>query len=181
MKIIVSAIAILVILILVPITSYISAVNYSADIESRIEAEWENNKQILGQYSLKVAEAAQIPNMQTEDLVKIFTESNKSRYGESGSKASFQWLQENNPTLDQTTYLKVQQLIESGRNKFENSQTKLLDAKRQYKKALKTFWRGMWLGIAEKPSIDLNAFNIITSAHSDKSFTTGTDTVIKLR
>lgn len=163
------------------IGSYMSAVNYSADMETRIEAEWQNNKQILGQYSLKIKEAAQIPSMQTDDLAKLFTGALGARYGADGSQAAMQWITEQNPNLDQSTYKQIQQMIEGGRNKFENAQSRLLDVKRQYNRALKSAWSGFWLRMAGRPTIDLDKYGVTTSSHAEKTFETGIEEEIKIR
>lgn len=161
--------------------SYVSAYNYGADMETRLEAEMKNNEQILANYGKKIKEAAQIPSMQTDDLVKIFTGTLGARYGSDGSKAAFQWIKEQNPQLDQSTYRNLQNLIEGGRNKFENSQTKLIDIKRQYKKALRTFWQGMWLRVAGLPSIDLDKIVVVTSERAVNAFETGREEALQIR
>ncbi len=61
-------------------SSYISNYNYGNRAEKTISSEYKNMENILAQYSLKVTEAAQIPAMQTEDLVKIFTSTLPARY-----------------------------------------------------------------------------------------------------
>lgn len=162
-------------------TSYISAHNYGARAENVIVSEYENMENILGQYSLKISEAAQIPTMQKDDLRDIFSGALQARYGKSGSQASFQWIKEQNPNLDQSTYKKLQQMIEAGRNKFENAQTKFIDTKRVYKTSLDYFWKGMWMRVAGYPKIDLSKYAIISSTHAKETFKTGIDTGLKLR
>jgi len=179
-----SAIAVVVLfltVLLVGVVSYITNHNYGNRAEQTIVAEHKNLKNILGQYSLKISEAAQIPKMQSDDLVKIFTRTLPARYGKDGSQAAFQWIQEQNPALDQTSYTKIQQLIEAGRNKFENSQTKFIDTKRVYKTALGYFWKGLWLKIAGYPKINLDDYTIVTSQYAEDSFETGIDKGLKLR
>jgi hypothetical protein len=165
----------------VGIGSYVSSYNFGNRSERAIEAGWENLQNILGQYSLKVKEAAQIPSMQTEDLAKLFTGSLEARYGADGSQAAMQWIREQNPLLDQSTYVKIQQIIEAGRNKFENEQTKFIDVKRVYETALGSFWQGMWLSVAGYPKIDLAKYKTITSQHAKVTFETGVDEGLKLR
>ena len=161
--------------------SYVSNYNYGNEAERTIEAEYENLHNVLGQYSLKIGEAAQIPAMQTEDLATLFTGALDARYGADGSQAAMQWIKEQNPQLDQSTYLQIQQMIEAGRNKFENHQTKFLDTKRVYETNLGYLWTGMMLRVAGYPTIDLDSMNIVTSAHAKKTFETGTDEGLELR
>lgn len=161
--------------------SYVGAHNYGVRAEKTIEAEYENLSNILGQYSLRVKEAAQIPSMQTEDLAQLFTGALDARYGGDGANAAMLWIQEQNPNLDQSTYLQIQRIIEGGRNKFENAQTKFLDVKREYETSLGLFWKGTLLSVAGFPKIDLDEFEIVTSQYAEDSFETGISEEIKLR
>lgn len=161
--------------------SYVSANNYGVREEKRIQANYDDMQNILGQYSLKVAEAAQIPDMYRDDVKEVFSEVMTSRYGEGGSKAAFQWLQEQNPNLDSSVYTKIQQIIEAGRNEFQNAQTKFIDIKRAYESSLGYVWRGLWLRIAGFPKIDLAAYKIISSDHALHTFEIGKDSGLTLR
>jgi len=162
--------------------SYVSAVNYGARAEADIKAAYTNNQNILAQYSQKVREVAQVPGMYTEDFTKVTKAAIEGRYGADGSKAVFQWLKEQNPQLDSKVYIKVQQVVESGRDEFKTAQTRLIDEKRVYETAQNTFWRGMWLRIAGYPKIDMDKYNIITTAETEGIFAAGKETApIKLR
>ena len=178
---VISIAAILVVFIGTIAVSYISAHNYGAKAENTIVSEYENMENILGQYSLKISEAAQVPTMQKNDLRDVFSGAIQARYGKSGSQASMQWIKEQNPSLDQGTYKKLQQMIEAGRNKFENAQTKFIDTKRVYKTSLDYFWKGMWMKVAGFPKIDLSKYAIVSSTHAKETFKTGIDTGLKLR
>lgn len=167
--------------VMVAVPSYIINYNYGNRVENVIKAEYSNMENILATYSQQIAEAAQIPSMQTEDLRAIFTDTLSARYGEGGSQAAFQWLQEQNPQLDQSTYLKIQQMIEAGRNKFENAQTKFIDVKKGYETNLGYLWKGYWLRLAGYPKIDLDDYVIISSGHAREAFETKVDNGLKLR
>lgn len=177
----VTVVAVLGVLGLVVFGSYVSAYNSGNRYEQQIEAEWTNNKNVLAQYGQKIQEAAQIPSMQADDVAKILTGALDARYGSDGSKAAFQWIQEQNPNVSSEVYIKLQQIIEAGRNKFENSQTRLIDVKRAYKTELGSFWRGLWLGFAGYPKVDLEKFNIVTTGRTEKAFETGIEDPLKLR
>ena len=165
----------------VGITSYVSAYNYGNEAEKTIQAEYSNLSNVLGNYTTSIKEAAQIPAMQTEDLERLFTGSLEARYGADGSQAAMQWIREQNPNLDQSTYLQIQRMIEAGRNKFENHQTKFLDTKRVYETNLGYLWKGFWLRVAGYPTINLDEFKIVTSTHAQESFETGIDNGVQLR
>src|SRR3989344_1606474 len=117
-------------LIGVPVVSYFTAWSAGNRAEQNIAARWEDNENVLAQYMQKVKETAQVPGMQRDDLIAVFTGANESRYVKTGSAATMQWIREQNPNLDQATYRQIQQVIEAGRNEFKNVQTRLVDAKR---------------------------------------------------
>lgn len=165
----------------VPAVSYIGAVNYGASAENGVKAAYDDMKNILGQYSLKVAEAAQVPAMYRDDVKVVVDAAIQGRYGDGGSKAMFQMLREQNPSLDASVYKQIQQIIEAGRNQFQNSQTIFIDKKRAYETSLETFWRGLWLRIAGFPKIKLDDYKVISSDHADAAFTSGKDQPVKLR
>jgi hypothetical protein len=175
----IAPIAIFTIIIAWALSSYYGAYNYGADAETTIETEYSNMENILGQYSLKVKEAAQIPSMKTEDLKEVMDAAFTGRYGENGSQATFQWIQENYPgEVTDALYTQIQQVMEAGRNKFENAQTKFLDTKRPYIATLKKdlfLSDGWWLAMADYPKIDLDDFVIISSEHASESFKTKID------
>lgn len=162
--------------------SYVSNYNYGNSAEKTIQAEYKNMENILAQYSLKVKEAAQVPGMKTDDLVRVTKEAMSGRYGENGSQAAFQWIKENYPgQVSDELYTQIQQIMEAGRNKFENAQTHFIDTKRQYETNLGYLWKGMWLRIAGYPKINLDDYKIISSGHAKKAFETGVDEAIQLR
>lgn len=153
--------------------SYISAFNAGNDAEKGIEAAWLDSRNVLTQYGQKVQEAAQIPGMQRDDVKEVVVAAITSRYGSEGSKAMFQWIKEQNPTLNSTVYTQLQQIIESGRNDFGESQRKMIDKKRAYKTQLGSFWRGMWLEIAGYPKVNLDDFKEVTTEKADATFKAG--------
>lgn len=176
-------VVIIIVLVAFPVVSFYGANNYAADSETTIEAEYKNMENILGQYSLKVTEAAQIPGMKSKDLESAMSEAFTGRYGKTGSQATMQWIQENYPgQITDALYVQVQQIIEAGRNKFENAQTKFIDTKRGYTASLKKdlpLQRGFWMRIAGWPKINLDDFSIISSEHATETFETKIDKGIK--
>lgn len=161
--------------------SYISAANYGVRAENEIKAVWENNQNVLGQYTTKVQEAAQVPAMYRDDLKTVVVAAVQGRYGANGSKAVMQWLKEANIPFDASMYNKMQQIIESGRNQFQAEQTRLVDVKRTYSNNLGYVWRGFWLNLAGYPKIDLSKYMVITTDGVAEAFKTGKQGPIKLR
>jgi len=182
MKTLYAVLGVIGVLIAIVVGSYISNYNYGNRAEQVIKAEYSNMENILAQYSLKVAEVGQVPGMMRDDLAKVTKDAMSGRYGDNGSQATFQWIKENYPgQVDASLYTKIQQVMEAGRNKFENAQTKFIDTKRAYETNLGYLWKGMWLRIAGYPKINLDDYKIISSGHAKKAFETGVDEAIQLR
>ena len=181
MRVLIGVLAVVGVVAAVAIGSYVSNYNYGNRAENVIKAEYTNMENILSSYTLKVTEAAQIPEMYRDDVKDVLSEVMTASYGADGSKAMFQWIQEQNPTVDSEVYTKIQTIIEGGRNKFENAQTKFIDTKRTYETNLGYLWKGMWLRIAGYPKIDLDEYVIISNAQTKETFETKIDTGVQLR
>jgi hypothetical protein len=167
--------------VLIGFFSYVSAYNTANRMERSLVAIQDNNRNILAQYGQKIAEAAQIPAMQRDDLSAVVKTALESRYGQEGSKALFQFIQEQNPQIDSAVYIQLQRIIEAGRNDFAIQQTKMLDQKRIYETSLGSFWQGSWMQFAGYPKINLDEFKIVSTSRADDAFKTGTEEPIKLR
>lgn len=161
--------------------SYVSAYNTGNRLEASIRGTYENNQNILAQYSNAVAEAAQVPAMQRDDLSQVVTDALNARYGQEGARAVFQAIQEQNPQIDSAVYTKIQQIIQAGRKDFEIGQTRLVDQKRVYETALGSFWKGTWMRVAGYPKIDLADYAVVTNARTDEAFTTKREEPIQIR
>jgi hypothetical protein len=174
--------AMLVAVVAVVAVSYVSAYNFGNQAEKQLVALRDNNKNILAQYGQKVQEAAQVPGMYRDDVTKVVTAAIEGRYGPDGSKATWQWIQEQNPSLDPKVYIQIQQIIEAGRNEFQRGQTQMIDARRSYETALGYFWQGLWLKIAGYPKVDLAQFQPVTTDRTEEAFAKGKeDSPLKLR
>lgn len=178
---ILAALGVVALLALACFTSYIGAYNYGNTQEKLLDAKWQDNQNVLGQYTLKVGEMAQVPEAYRDDLLQVITKQFQGRYGADGSKATWQWLQEHNLNLDPAMYNRLQQTMESGRNDFKVSQTELIDIKRSYETALGSFWQGLWLKAAGYPKVDLGKYKVVLAADTAQKFTSGVDNGIQLR
>lgn len=162
--------------------SYISYANYGNRAEVAIKAKYADNENVYANGTQKVMEIAQVPAMYAADLKTIVTAAIRGRYGEDGSQATFQWLKEQNPGLDPSMYVKIQQTIESFRNEFKNSQTELLDQCRSYETNRGNVWAGFWLNMAGYPKKDIDKMcTIVTTDKARETFETKRDTGIQLR
>lgn len=167
---------------IVAVMMFIGANNTAAGFDSSVKYEHTNNKNVMAGYNQKVMEVAQVPEMMRDDFIKVATAAMEGRYGKDGSKAVFQALKEQNPTLDPSLYAKIQQVIESGRTEFQNSQTRLLDIKRSYEFALNSFPQGIFMRALGYPKVPLDTYNIVTTDRVERAFEKGKeDGPIQLR
>ena len=161
-----------------------SAFDFRSDCvrsEASIKAQYDQNKNSYDNMWKKFKEMAQVPDMYANDLKKLYDGAIKARYGDDGSKAMFQFIQEHNPNLDSAVYTKLQAAIESGRNSFQAEQASLIDRKREYETLLngnRALFVNVWF---EFPRINLNDYNIVTSDATEKAFHDGKSDNIQLR
>lgn len=180
-KVLLGLVAVLVVLGVVGVSSVIGINNSLVEQENGLTAQYKQNQNNYDNMTKKVLEVAQVPAMATEDLEKLTKAAISGRYGSEGSKAVFQFIQEQNPTVSADLYSKVQTVIEAGRNSFEADQKVLLDKKRIYQNNLNTFPNVFIAKFLGFPKIDLDKIDIVTSNRTEKAFDTKKDESIKLR
>ncbi len=163
-------------------SSYISANNYGADVESQLVASRDQNKNVLAQYQQKILEAVQVPEMYKNDFKEVISADVQGRYGAGGSQATFQWLKEHEIKFDSSLYNKLTEIIQGGRKDFEISQERMIDIRRGYEAQQGYFWRGMWLRVAGFPKISMADFKPITTDAVETTFKKGVEAgPLKLR
>lgn len=167
--------------IAVVVGSYVSNYNYGNRAEVGIQTAYDNVQNVYSSYTNKVMEAAQINSMYRDDVKEVITEALDARYGEEGVQSAFTWIKEQNPTLDAAVYVKLQQIIQAGREEFQHEQTRLLDLRRSYQTNLGYLWKGLWLRIAGYPKIDLDDYRIIVSNATTEAFESGEDKPLDIR
>lgn len=151
----------------------ISAHNAGNAMENAIKATYENNQTVLSTYSQKVAEAAQVPDMMRDDLIKVAKAALEGRYGDEGLKATLVAIQEQNPVVSEKLYIELQNIIKAGRDQFQANQTRLIDQKANYETQLGSFPRGTLLSVLGYPKIDLEKYKTVTTQQVKQTFETG--------
>ena len=119
---------------------------------------------------MEVLKIFPIPDMYAAQLQKTYNSAISSRYGEGGSKAVVQFIQEHNPTFDATMYRQIMQTIEAGRNSFEADQKTLLDKKRLYDIALNSFPSTLYAKMFGFPKKDISKMDIVLNEETEKAF-----------
>ncbi len=164
------------------VIAYVSANNTGNRMERGIEGSHEQGRNVLGQYAPRLREALGVTKIQASAVADVITKANEARYGKEGSDATVQWIQEQNPSLDQSNYRRVIDLIEAGRNDFQRAQQDKIDRLRDYKTALGNMPGSFFLSMAGYPTPGfLDKYEkIVVSGHTDEAFTTGRDDGVNL-
>jgi hypothetical protein len=162
-------------------TCVVSTRNTMVRHENGIKAQYEQNQNSFSSMTNKVREMSQVPEMYAADLEKLTKTAIEGRYGEGGSKAVMQFIQEHNPTLDPSMYTRIQQAIESSRTQFATEQKTLLDKKMVYQNTLDTFPENMVSGMFGFPRIDLDKYGIVINQETEDAFRTKKAEPMRLR
>ncbi len=150
---------------------YIGFSNEANGFEVDIKAKYTNNKNVYDNGWKKVVEVSQVPQLQVNALRDLYEATMKGRYGKDGSKAILQFITEQNPNLDQSTLVKIQQDIEAFRTEFASNQTGLISRKQAYERFLTATTSGrLYNTFGGYPHIDLTKFDIVTSDKTEQDF-----------
>lgn len=155
--------------------AYQSMYDYAVETENQIELLNQQSENVLSTTTIKIKDAAGIANIYAEDLKKVVSAAVEGRYGKDGSKATMQWIQEQNPTaINEKLYLKVQDIIDGGGSEFKISQDRKLEYCKPYKDKLDYLVRGTLLKWAGFPKKDLaNLCQVVSDSDSREAFKTG--------
>ena len=162
-----------VVVMAVLIAGYVSVYNQAVRMEQALTAQYEDNQNILAQYGQKVLEAAQVTTAYKQSVLDVVEKAMTGRYGSEGSKSVFNWIQEDNPEIDPATFVKVQQIIESGRTDFERGQRRMIDLRRNYQTSLNSVVTGTIMRIAGFPKVDLKKFDPILTQRTEDVYKAG--------
>ena len=155
--------------------------NTAANYEASIIAADTDSQNVLGQYAPKLQEAIGVSKLQVNAVKDVISGANASRYGADGSKADVQWIQEQNPQLNQQSYQTILDIIQAGRDTFQLTQRRKIDEIRSYRSSTQQIpgkWFYSMMGYPTPGFFD-KYDHIVVSSHAQKAFQTGIDDGVK--
>ena len=170
LKIVLGLVATIIILVVGCVATIIGINNDFVAKEEAIKAQYSQNQNNYDSMWKKIKEVASVPEMYRDDRKAVFTDVLTGHYGENGSQAMFQWIQEHNPNFDAALYSKIQTVIESGRDSFAADQKMLIDKKRVYQTKLKKFPNSAVANSLSFPKINLDEYGIVTSSKTEDRY-----------
>lgn len=175
LKIALFVIAPIVFLIGMVFISYVSAHNMAVKHEEGIEVAHRSAESALGTYGQQIAEMAQVPGMQADDIKDIFRTANESRYGPEGNQAIINMITEQNPQMNSEVYTRIQDLVINGRNEYDARQKMVTDRVGAYRSDLRSFWTGKMMRLAGFPSteFDFKKYELVTTQRAADAFERG--------
>ena len=156
---------------------YVSVHNTCNAKEATLMATKDQSKSVYDNFWKKVKEVAQVPAEYSKDMGDTYAKIMNARYGNS-NKVMMNWIKEANPNFDSSMYTKVQQVVESGRNDFQDSQKQMIDQVRDYKTYVNSMPTSFFAGLAGYPKIKWEDFEVLTSERTDDAFKTHKDQAV---
>lgn len=156
--------------------------NKAVDYEQNINKFDKSSQNTLSNYTLKVQEMFQVPDIYNDTLKGLIKDTFQGRYGADGSKATMQWIQENNIQYDASLLKELQNVMKSGRDEFKLSQDRKLEICTQYDILTHRPVSKFILGIVGYPSLDVqDKCRIVLDKQTIKTFETGIAEPVQLR
>ena len=136
----------------------------------------DNQSQVsLSTTTIKIQDLVGLNATYTASLKEVITAAVQGRYGNKGSQATMQWIQEQNPTIDAGRYMdKLQNIIDGGGTEFQISQNRKGEVCTSYETMRDTLVRGFFLKWAGFPKKDiLKLCQMVTDEATEQAFKTG--------
>lgn len=151
--------------------------NSEASLKVLYEAKLKDNNSQFDNMWKKIQQSAQVTNEQKSALKDIFTSYATARSSDQEGGSLAKWVQESVPNVDTKTFQNLQNIITSSRDSWTEQQKELIDIARQYNQALQVFPSNIVLHSFGFAAVDPA---IVTSARTDKAFSTGKDDDVTL-
>lgn len=155
--------------------AYQSLHDEAIETENQIDLLNKQSENVLSTTTIKIQEATGIAGVYIDGLKDVVKGAMEGRYGKDGSRATFQWIQEQNPTgMPETMFLKVQNIIDGGGSEFKISQDRKMEYCKPYQDKLGYLVRGTLLKLAGFPKKDIAKLcQVVSDKASREAFDTG--------
>lgn len=173
----------LLVLIAGVVMMFISYANKAVFFETDIDKFDKTSQNTLSNYTLKVSEMFQVPEAYKDDLKNVIKATFEGRYGADGSKATMQWIQEQNLQFDSSLYKDLMVVMNSGRDEFKLSQDRKLEICADYTKFHATPVNKTILDVIGYPTsgvVDIKC-RVVLDNQTKQTFETGIAEPLKLR
>lgn len=164
-------IGIIIFAVITYVSMQIHYTNSAVSIENTLIAQRDDNKNQMANMSNVIVEIARAAKLGMDAQTNLIKVANESRYGDDGVKGVVNMITEQNPSINGELAVKLQQVIESERTRYKNSQSKMLDIKRSYLTLLQSMPSSHFL--KGFPKIDLKQFDVITNDYTQKAYSSG--------
>lgn len=181
MKLLVAAVAGTFFLAVISVFVVFSWYGTTVSLRNGVETQYRQNQNNYSNYFSTLRELAQVPEMYTDDLKKVWDGVIKGRYGADGSKAIVQVMHEAGVNVDSSMYTSIQQAIRSGRAAFEADQKMLLDKRNTFINRVETGLGLALSGFFGFSRDNIKDWDIVTNVETEEAFKTKKAAPIQLR
>lgn len=156
----------------------VSTNNTCVTYEANLAAVKQQSKSQYDTFWKSVKEVAQVPSQYSKDMKETYAAIMDSRYKDKNPLMN--WIKEANPNFDSSMYKQVQQVIESGRNDFKDSQKQMIDSAREYKTYVQKMPTSFIAHLMGHPGPDFkwSDYEPVTSDRSEDAFATRKDEAV---
>lgn len=154
--------------------AYQSMYDTAVGFENNIKKLDKQSEASLSSTTIKIQNAVGLAAQYTDSLKEVVRAAVEGRYGKDGSKATMQWIQEQNPVYDSKVTLKVQDIIDGGGSEFKITQDRKIEECTKYETSRDSLVRGFFLKAAGFPKKDVEDMcKVISDASTRDAFSTG--------
>lgn len=153
---------------------YQSMHDQAVTTENQIKKLNTDSEVALSTMTIKIQDAVGLNKTYTDSLKEVVRAAVEGRYGKDGSKATMQWIQEQNPTVDSKMFMKVHDIIDGGNTEFQISQNRKTELCTSYETTRDTLVKGFFLRLAGFPKKDVETLcRVVLDDSTDKAFKSG--------
>lgn len=150
----------------------IGTLNHEATLATLKKAKQTDNTSEFDNMVKKISQVAQVSKAQIESLKAVFVEYAEARTGKDSGAPIMKWIQETCPNIDTTTFLNLQNIITSSRDRWTMQQKELIDINREHELMYRVFPSNIVLAMFGRKLTDIQ---IVTSTRTGEAFKTGKD------